>query len=255
MSDLRLAATVMVFRHDSHRILMVQRSRKMSFFPNAWVFPGGRVDPADAKVQTKGEVEDLDNPAFAVSAIRECFEEAGVWLGEGTPSPQLRNKLNHREGNLLQEPSLVADLERLELWSRWVTPVAEPKRYDTRFFITQLREDEGFEAQADQFETVASRWFSPQEAVAAHQGGEIFLAPPTYLTLLQMTQFQNYDAVCAAAKTQERCEILPIHRKENGFEILLPGHPDHPKTSPNLGCTSLLLDSGRWLLRGGVLGT
>ena len=44
MAELRLAATVLVFRHNEYRILMVQRSRKMSFFPNAWVFPGGRVD-------------------------------------------------------------------------------------------------------------------------------------------------------------------------------------------------------------------
>ena len=32
MSELRLAATVLVFRNDEYRLLMVQRSRKMSFF-------------------------------------------------------------------------------------------------------------------------------------------------------------------------------------------------------------------------------
>ena len=248
MSELRLAATVLVFRHDEYRLLMVQRSRKMSFFPNAWVFPGGRVDASDRSVQIKGSVDGLDEHAFAVAAIRECFEEAGVWLGEGQPSDDLRHRLNHRSATLQEEPELVADLERLELWSRWVTPVAEPKRYDTRFFVTQLRADETFEAQADQVETVASRWISPREAVEAHQNKEIFLAPPTYLTLLALTDFSSYKEVYDAAFEQERKAILPIHRKERGFEILLPGHVDHPESSPNLGCRSLILQDSVWLL-------
>ena len=249
MSELRLAATVLVFRNDEYRILMVQRSRRMSFFPNAWVFPGGRVDSSDGTLQTVGHVDGLEDPAFAVAAIRECFEEAGVWLGEGRPSDDLRHRLNHRSATLQEEPELVADLARLELWSRWVTPIAEPKRYDTRFFVTQLREDERFEAQADQVETVASRWFSPQEAVNAHQNKEIFLAPPTYLTLRALTAFSDYEQVYAAALQQERKQILPIHRKERGFEILLPGHTDHPESSPDLGCRSLLLEDSVWQLQ------
>ncbi|MEC7984668.1 MAG: hypothetical protein VX278_05865, partial [Myxococcota bacterium] len=92
-------------------------------------------------------------------------------------------------------------------------------------------------------------WFSPKEAVEAHQNKEIFLAPPTYLTLRALTAFSSYAEVYTAAFQQERKAILPIHRKERGFEILLPGHADHPESSPDLGCRSLLLQDSVWLLQ------
>ena len=45
----RLATTVLLLRggRTDLEVFMVQRHRKMGFLPNAWVFPGGRVDPAD----------------------------------------------------------------------------------------------------------------------------------------------------------------------------------------------------------------
>jgi 8-oxo-dGTP pyrophosphatase MutT (NUDIX family) len=79
---------------------MLKRSRKLSFFPNAWVFPGGRLDAGDYDFPSEGGVKGLEEKAFAVAAVRECFEESGVWLGNGTPSPGLRRKLNARECDL-----------------------------------------------------------------------------------------------------------------------------------------------------------
>ena len=43
------AATVILVRPDL-KILLMRRSKKTSFFPSAWVFPGGRVDEADKQV-------------------------------------------------------------------------------------------------------------------------------------------------------------------------------------------------------------
>ena len=82
----RLAATIIVFEHHSYRVLMVKRARQLAFFPNAWVFPGGRVDANDSDVPVRGHVEGLEDAAIATAAVRECFEEAGVWLGDGEPS-------------------------------------------------------------------------------------------------------------------------------------------------------------------------
>ena len=45
----RPAATVIILRdtEDGPEVLMLKRSGRAGFFPNAWVFPGGRVDEAD----------------------------------------------------------------------------------------------------------------------------------------------------------------------------------------------------------------
>ena len=47
VSPVRKAATVIVLRPGlaEPELLMLRRSRKAGFFPNAWVFPGGRVMP------------------------------------------------------------------------------------------------------------------------------------------------------------------------------------------------------------------
>ena len=134
--SLRPAATVMVFRQSDTgpEVLLLQRSRQVGFFPSAWVFPGGRVDDADVDFPVLGSVEGV-NAAFGVAAVRETFEEAGIWLGEGTPSQELRDALNSRTGKLPLDGSLRADLTQLRQWSWWITPDTEPKRYDTRFFV------------------------------------------------------------------------------------------------------------------------
>jgi len=245
-ASLRLASTVIVFSHKKHEILMLKRARQLAFFPNAWVFPGGRVDASDHEVPTMGVVEGLETPAYAVAAVRECFEEAGVWLGKGSPSTALRNALNARQGSLLDEEGLVADLERLHLFSRWVTPIAEPKRYDTFFFLTQLREDEPFQPQADQSETVDSGWFAPQDAIDAHRRGEVFLAPPTLLTLMELASFDTYEAVVASKR--DISPIMPVHRKDPDLEILLPGHDGHAEEDRGLPCHRLRLQKGVWEL-------
>ena len=74
MGDVRPAATVIIVRDgvSGPEILMLRRSRRAGFFPNAWVFPGGRVDAADADVPTVGDVRGapIEDRAFAVAALR-----------------------------------------------------------------------------------------------------------------------------------------------------------------------------------------
>ena len=126
----RPAATVMILRDTATgpEVLMLKRSGRAGFFPNAWVFPGGRVDDADGQAQTRGEALGLhfEDRAFGVAAIRETFEEAGVWLGDSPPSQPFRDALNNRSATLADAPDVVADLGRLAMWSWWITPRMSP---------------------------------------------------------------------------------------------------------------------------------
>lgn len=96
----KLAATVVLVRPGRRgpEVLLTRRPTSMAFAPDMHVFPGGRVDAADAdpellarSVVSAAEAGralggDLD-PATAlaahVAAIRELFEEAGVLLADG----------------------------------------------------------------------------------------------------------------------------------------------------------------------------
>ena len=251
MNSLRKAATVIVCRYKNRiiEVLMVKRSRKMAFFPNAWVFPGGRLDDADDGFPSTGNIAGLADKSYAVAAIRECYEESGVWLGSGTPSAELRQRLNRREVTLPNDGTLIANLDRMALWSWWITPLSEPKRYDTKFFLTCLRPDEKPDVYQDGIETVDYCWVAPSRAVWRHQHEDFFLAPPTYLTLRELSQFDDLENLFSYALARQVLPIQPVHRKDDGkLTILLPNHPDHPDEKPVLETNSVVLREYRWHL-------
>ena len=78
------AATVVLGRDRAAglEVLLLKRTRGASFAAGAWVFPGGRVDPADAGPHT---VDSLH--AARRAAARETAEEAGIDLGEAELHP------------------------------------------------------------------------------------------------------------------------------------------------------------------------
>ncbi len=247
--SLRPAATIMIFRQSPNgpEVLLLQRSRQVGFFPSAWVFPGGRVDETDADFPVIGSVLGVDN-AFGVAAVREAFEEAGLWLGEGVPSQDLRDGLNNRTGKLPLDGSLKADLRQIRQWSWWITPDTEPKRYDTRFFVCTVPYDPEVEVIPDASETVEARWLTPTEAVSLHESDQLFMAPPTYLTLLDLVEFATVDAIWVTASSQTVEPIQPVHDKSvKPMQICLPTHPKHTKQTPDLGCQSVTLDGLHWV--------
>ena len=208
------------------------------------------MDNTDSLFPCQGTTVGLDDLSFAVAAVRECFEEAGVWLGKGTPSEALRAQLHSRDGTLPTDGSLVADLDRIRQWSWWITPDTEPKRYDTRFFVCCLDPSEQVHATQDDYETVEVCWITPSKAVERHEAGEMFMAPPTYLTLLELQHLVNVEAVWEMAKDRVILPIQPIHDKRDGaLHILLPTHDKHPSKEPDLGGTKVVYQEGRWSLR------
>ena len=249
-SEPRPAATIIIVRttESGPEVLMLKRSGRAGFFPNAWVFPGGRVDDADHHTETIGTavgIHETDN-AFAVAAIRETYEEAGIWLGEGQPEPTLRAALNARTKDL-RDSELVADLSRLALWSWWVTPAVEPKRYDTRFFITLLTEQEAHDVQCDEVETVEHRWVAPKQAVAEAESGKFFLAPPTYLSLCELAKSDDAQTLVAQAAARVIHPIIPkLDIQDGQWTVVLPGDPSYPTTHPVAGPTKVEFREGRW---------
>ncbi len=245
------AATVIIIRDQPSgpEVLMLKRSGRSGFFPNAWVFPGGRVDPGDDILETRGEAYGLSaaDRAFGVASIRETFEESGVWLGDGKPRDGFRDALNKRQTTLAEATQLTADLGRLALWSWWVTPEVEPKRYDTRFFLTLLTEVEASNVQCDEVETVEHRWIRPSVAVAEAEAGTFFLAPPTYLTLCELTDFTSgTKAMQSAAKRTVHPIIPKLDMKDGQWTVVLPGDPTYPAEHPVEGPTKVEFREGRW---------
>jgi 8-oxo-dGTP pyrophosphatase MutT (NUDIX family) len=222
----RDAATVMLLRPGAGglEVYLLRRRPSMAFAPGAVVFPGGGVDPRDADGDIAWAGPDpadwgrlIDAPPqlareLVCAAVRETFEESGVLLAgpsadtivadtRGDDWEADRQALLGRSlslAGMLARRGLVLRSDLLRPWSRWITPVFEKRRYDTRFFAAelpagQLTRDVGGEA-----DQVA--WLAPAEAIAAARRGEIFLLPPTAVTLAELGAWPGVAEALAAPR-------------------------------------------------------
>ncbi len=140
----RDAATLILVRRDGEhpRILMGKRSARHSFMPDKYVFPGGRVDPQDGRVRAVSELADKTAEqlrfqarrqprAFALTAIRETFEETGLLIGKHKDMPRKAP----RGWQPLYDLNIAPCLQNMTFIGRAITPPYRPKRFDARFFM------------------------------------------------------------------------------------------------------------------------
>lgn len=239
----RDAATVVLLRDgvDGIEAWLLTRVTQMAFAAGMSVFPGGRVDPADAALPLAGDVGEVatrfDCPdelarALVGAAVRETFEETGVLL---TVPPadlaEYRAAVESGElpfGELLARHGLAVDVRALRPWSRWVTPAGEVRRYDTRFFVGAL--PDGAQAQDVTTESSAASWLPIGEALDQAQRGERKLLPPTMITLLAIQSHGTVADVLAAAAEQSLAPVRPkLSVGEDGsVSVELPDGSVHP---------------------------
>ena len=212
------AASVLLLRDDPLEVLMIRRHERSSFVPNAWVFPGGAVDEADAALGDGSIVNTM-----RVAAARELFEETGIWLGlplsacEEKRRRLLKRSIPFRE--LFAEGPI--DLDRLVWTGRWITPVGVPKRFDTYFFLACVGHDAV--ASADQTEAVEVTWIAPGHAVERHMGGEFPLVFPTLKNLEAIVGFADSGQLLETRRKAEIATTRPLLIVENGQKkIVLP---------------------------------
>ncbi|WP_052213667.1 NUDIX domain-containing protein [Belnapia sp. F-4-1] len=220
----RPAATVLLLRDGASgpELFMVVRHREIEFAAGALVFPGGRVEAADAELAAAlGSTDPL--AAYRVAAIREAFEESGLLLARtesGTaldPAQGAAIALAHRDAlnagsrgfaALLQAEGLRPDIECLVPFAHWVTPADLSKRFDTHFFLAPA--PSGHEATHDGHEAVDSIWISPAQALAEAEAGERTLLFPTRLNLLRLAEAASLGDALSRAAARPVVTVQPV---------------------------------------------
>jgi len=165
----RPAASVVLLRdHDGVlETYALQRHSRMPFAPGMVVFPGGRLDPVDGVPEVD---QGLRDRAILACAVRETWEETSVRLRTDDLRP----------------------------WAHWITPEAEPRRYDTFFYLAAL--PNGEQAADISGETSSAQWQTPTGLLTAADAGEIAMLPPTRSILIELTAFGSvFDALASTA--------------------------------------------------------
>lgn len=235
------AATVILLRtrQPGLEVFMVRRHAGASFMAGAYVFPGGKLEPADISFPR----ELLDDPAtddaeLKVAAIRETFEECGVLLAhtragrfptstelEAMGSEEARARLNDRSDDWdwsewVAANNLTLQVDRLGFLSWWITPKQEPRRFDTRFYVAAVPAEQ--DARHDDLETTHSAWIRPADALAVADRREALVFPPTRRNLQSLLGFGTAEeAVAAARESADPAPIMPVLEfREDGVFVV-----------------------------------
>jgi 8-oxo-dGTP pyrophosphatase MutT (NUDIX family) len=245
----RNAATVVLLRPgaQSPEIYLLRRQTSMAFAAGMCVFPGGGVDPRDFDHEiawagpdpqawaSRLGTDEATARALVCAAVRETFEESGVLLaGESADSVVAdttgddwetdRAGLEARElafTEFLDRRGLVLRTDLLGVWAAWLTPVFEPRRYRTWFFVAELPEGQRTRDVSTESDQVT--WLPAMEAVSQVENQEMLMLPPTYLTCLEMGQYAGPAGVIEAARDRNVEMFMPeVEQNDEGGTLSIP---------------------------------
>lgn len=216
------AATLVVFRRSraggAPELLMVVRSRAMSFAGGMAVFPGGRVDPSDRSLAARIShgLADDDEAAHRIAALRETLEETGLAIGlrgtmDAARAAEIRQMLLEREdlAPVLDRYSLDLDLDCLTPFARWLPlGLSHSRIFDTRFYLADLGTG-AVDIAVDATENTRLFWVSAQGALEMAERGDIQMIFPTRRNLERLAQFPDFRAARAHALATPVRPITP----------------------------------------------
>ncbi len=202
------AASLVLIRRDRREpeFLLGRRPATMAFMPNAYVFPGGQLEPEDRRIQPASPLDAAIVPhlavgkdsrlaqALAAAAVRETFEETGLLLGQ---PGDVAAVVASSSWLAFKKAGLAPDLGCLRYIARAITPTSSPLRFHARFFLADI----------------TGMMFMPQESTELHdlrwitlaQAGTLALAEVTHSVLLEAARLLQ-DA------TSEVRAVFSYHR-------------------------------------------
>lgn len=211
------AASLILIRDrplSAPEILMVRRGAALVFAADAYVFPGGRVDPADyvAAARHPDATGDREDAAARIAAVRETEEETGI--------------------------ADAADVAELVAFARWCPPADAPRRFDTRFYLARARADLP-DPVADGVESTIAFWATARDVLEACRAGRGRAIFPTRMLLERLAQFGGFDEARHQAERLPVRIISPwIEQRGESAWLCIPEDAGYPTTAEPLETAS-----------------
>ena len=208
---------------------MVRRAREASFMGGARVFPGGALEECDhgdlarRAVRWSGPDEELP---WRAAALRELSEEADVTLTDPPISVTGEGEDVYRA---VVDAGASLDADRLSYIANWVTPRGPSRRFDARFYLTDVPAD--WKAAPDEREVFDHEWVTAHAALEHHENGNWLVELPTRVQLEALARHDTVEgAIEALARRPDEVERIEprLARDADGSpRVVLPGEPEY----------------------------
>ena len=236
----RHAATVVLLRDGGGgiEVFLMRRPAKSSFAADALVFPGGSIDAADGSDEVLAHAPGFDVDvaarrmrldgdgdsrrlcaALCVAAVRETFEESGILIGGRAGGAGLSehdaDRLAAARADCLDGSGFAAVLERhglliapekLSYVAHFITPASEPRRFDTRFFVTAAPVAQP--AVIHPGEATHGGWHSPGDVLSRHGDDLTRLMPPTRILCHEVARHDRVESVIGDLGSRPVAQVL-----------------------------------------------
>jgi 8-oxo-dGTP pyrophosphatase MutT (NUDIX family) len=210
VAAMRLAATVILARdaQPGIEVLLLRRTGHSTFAPLAFVFPGGAVEDKDRAADPEGWDEERLGREFRAKMPMELRpDQPRIEL------PDARALVNAAVRELYEEARIKGGTAGMHLFSHWITPPTEPRRFNTHFFV--MRAPEGQVATPDRKETRDAAWMKPAEAL--QRADELNIVYPTVKHLERLRAFRDVDTLLSFAQEKPILTIMPNCSPSEGF--------------------------------------
>jgi len=171
------------------------RAKALRFAGGFHAFPGGKVDPCDARVPVEGAQDTA--ATLRAAAARELYEEVGILAARGGSIPEATERRAMLDGavgfgELLARHGLTLHAEDFVEAGRWVTPTWMPHRFDTHFFLVRAPESQVLDPWVG--ELSEGGYIPVADALARWEEGRLLLHPPQLHVLRTLAGFGVSDA-------------------------------------------------------------
>ena len=162
----KIPSASIILRAPDKSVLMMKRGSEMSFFPNAWVFPGG-------KLEEDVSTSPPDDPVYKFQALQELVEELGLVITPEGIKP-VPNDKNLKE--ILTDEDLNNVYSAMKFIGIRETPPFTSRVFKASYFIYDV--PSRIVPYPDGTEAVEARWVHPNDFIHAFKKGKIIIPPP-----------------------------------------------------------------------------
>ena len=223
-----IQSSSIVLQRPTQEILVCKRSKNVSVFPNAFVFPGGKLEENISN--WSGEENVAKN-----TALQELFEEAGIILGNKTTIPS-----EEREGSwqskIQNNKTTQKLLQKVVFAGRRQTPPFGKTCYDTAYFYFSDNSLQTLKGAPDGKEITEIEWVKIEKVISMFLSRRGIIPPPIlYICKLLKASPEHWITTSREQTTYPPGLQTPIEFVKNFQAIPLFSNTVPPYFTTNLG--------------------